>query len=107
MKTDSAVVPLVKAQKNYAISSQSGFVNLYKEMGGENSMIKWVEEEPVRADKDYTHFNYKGSVAVAKLIFDKINNGYLEYKKLRQKKNEVVKIKKDSVAKQKDTVYAN
>ena len=107
MKTDSAVVPLVKAQKNYAISSQSGFVNLYKEMGGENSMIKWVEEEPVRANKDYTHFNYKGSVAVAKLIFDKINNGYLEYKKLRQKKNEVVKIKKDSVAKQKDTVYAN
>jgi lysophospholipase L1-like esterase len=107
MKTDSAVVPLVKAQKRYAISSQSGFVNLYKAMGGENSMIKWVEEEPARANKDYTHFNYKGSVAIAKLIYNQIDKGYVEYKKLRKKKTVIVKLKNDSVVEQKDSIYAN
>lgn len=107
MKTDSAVVPLVTAQKKYAISSQSGFVNLYKEMGGENSMIKWVEEEPAKANKDYTHFNYLGSRAVAKLIYNKIDKGYSEYKKLRKKKSVVVKRKNDSVVEQKDSIYAD
>ncbi len=107
MKTDSAVVPLVTAQKKYAISSQSGFVNLYKEMGGENSMIKWVEEEPAKANKDYTHFNYLGSRAVAKLIYIKIDKGYSEYKKLRKKKSVVVKRKNDSVVEQKDSIYAD
>lgn len=107
MKTDSAVVPLVTAQKKYAINSQSGFVNLYKEMGGENSMIKWVEEEPAKANKDYTHFNYQGSRAVAKLIYNKIDKGYSEYKKLRKKKSVVVKRKNDSVVEQKDSIYAD
>lgn len=107
MKTDSAVVPLVKAQKKYAISSQSGFVNLYKEMGGENSMIKWVEEEPARANKDYTHFNYQGSRAVAKLIYNQIDKGFIEYKRLRKKKSAVVKRKKDSVVEKNDSIYEN
>ena len=107
MKTDSAVVPLVKAQKKYAISSQSAFINLYKEMGGENSMIKWVEDEPAKANKDYTHFNYQGSRAVAKLIYNRIDEGYLQYKKLRKKKALNVSRKKDSVMEQKDSIYAN
>lgn len=107
MKTDSAVVPLVKAQKKFAIGSQSGFVNLYQEMGGENSMIKWVEDEPAKANKDYTHFNYQGSRAVAKLIYNQIDKGYVEYKKLRKKKKAVVTRKTDSLMKQNDSIYAD
>jgi lysophospholipase L1-like esterase len=83
MKTDSAVVPLTNAQRNYALKTQSGFVNLYTLMGGDGSMVKWVEQEPAMANKDYTHFNIRGSKKVAGMIYDQIMNGYQEYKRLR------------------------
>ena len=84
MKTDSAVVPLTNAQRNYALKTQSGFVNLYTLMGGDGSMVKWVEQEPAMANKDYTHFNIRGSKKVAGMIYDQIMNGYQEYKRLRR-----------------------
>ncbi|MCL9769794.1 hypothetical protein NAT47_05135 [Flavobacterium sp. HXWNR69] len=106
MKTDSAVVPLNRAQKRYAIKSESSFVNLYTLMGGDGSMIKWVEQEPVRANKDYTHFNHRGAKEAANLIFTQLNKGYETYKELRKKrKKAVVPVKKDTVLTPKDTVY--
>ena len=86
MKTDSAVVPLTKAQKHYALKTQSGFVNLYTLMGGDGTMTKWVEEEPAMANKDYTHFNYRGAKKVAGLLYDHLNKGYEQYKVLRKNK---------------------
>lgn len=88
MKTDSAVVPLTLAQKKYALKTQSGFLNLYTLMGGEGSMTKWVEEEPSMANKDYTHFNFRGAKKVAGLLFDQINKGYEQYKVLRNQRKE-------------------
>ena len=85
MKTDSAVVPLTHAQRNYALKTQSGYVNLYTLMGGDGSMIKWVDEEPVMANKDYTHFNMRGSKKVAGMLYQHLMNGYQEYKRLRSK----------------------
>jgi lysophospholipase L1-like esterase len=83
MKTDSAVVPLSQAQKRYAVKTQSAYVNLYTLMGGDGSMVKWVEEAPANANKDYTHFNFRGSKKISDLIYHQINEGYLKYKKLR------------------------
>lgn len=102
MKTDSAVIPLAKAQKKYAIKSEAGFVNLYTLMGGNGSMVQWVEAEPSMANKDYTHFNYLGSIKIAKLIYGEINTGYLLYKQLNNRmmppklKNDSVSVKIDS-----------
>lgn len=87
MKTDSAVVPLMKAQKHYALETQSGFVNLYTLMGGDGSMIKWVEEVPAKANKDYTHFNQRGAKAIGNLLYGQLNKGYEEYKALREKRD--------------------
>jgi len=84
MKTDSAVVPLSIAQKRFALKTQSGFVNLYSLMGGEGSMTKWVEDEPVLANKDYTHFNYRGSRKVADLLSNQLSKSYETYKTLRK-----------------------
>ncbi len=81
MQTDSAVVPLVNAQRKYAISNQAGFVNLYQLMGGDGSMVKWVDEIPAKANKDYTHFNHRGAREVSNLIFKQIEEGYETYKK--------------------------
>ncbi len=83
MKTDSAVVPLSVAQKRYAVKTQSAYVNLYTLMGGDGSMVKWVEEVPALANKDYTHFNFRGSKKISDLIWNQINGGYEQYKRLR------------------------
>ena len=85
MKTDSAVVPLTSAQKSYALNTQSGFVNLYTLMGGDGSMVRWVEGEPALANKDYTHFNFRGSRKIGTLLYDQLITGYVQYKKLRKK----------------------
>lgn len=106
MKTDSAVVPLNSAQKRYAIKSESSFVNMYTLMGGDGSMIQWVEQEPARANKDYTHFNHRGAKEAANLIFTQLNQGYEMYKELRKKrKKPATPIKKDSIITTKDSVY--
>ncbi|MDI1256397.1 MAG: hypothetical protein PSV16_09860 [Flavobacterium sp.] len=86
MKTDSAVVPLSNSQKRYAIKTKSGFVNLYTLMGGDGSMTKWAEEDPPLANKDYTHFNFRGAKKVAGMLYTQISQGYEEYKSLRKKK---------------------
>lgn len=83
MKTDSAVVPLTEAQKRYAVKANAGYVNLYTLMGGDGSMVKWVEEDPPLANKDYTHFNFRGSKKISDLIYNQLNRGYEQYKKLR------------------------
>lgn len=80
MKTDSAVVPLANAQQKYAEKTRSGFANLYLLMGGENSMVRWVEDEPALANKDYTHFNTKGSQKIAQFIFDELKKEYELFK---------------------------
>lgn len=98
MKTDSAVVPLTNAQRKYAVQAKAGYFNLYKAMGGEGSMALWVEENPPLANKDYTHFNYKGAQKVAGLLFEQLQTGYTQYKLMR--KNRVIvpkKITTDSV----------
>jgi lysophospholipase L1-like esterase len=111
MKTDSAVVPLMKAQKRYALESESGFVNLYTLMGGDGSMVKWVDETPARANKDYTHFNQRGAKAIGRLLYDQLNKGYEEYKILREKRDATSrqqraarKTNTDSVSVKKDSV---
>ncbi|KAF2514180.1 SGNH/GDSL hydrolase family protein [Flavobacterium foetidum] len=110
MKTDSAVVPLMKAQKKYALETESGFVNLYTLMGGDGSMVKWVDEAPAKANKDYTHFNQRGAKAIGKLLYDQLNKGYEEYKILREKRDSgskqgtVRKSRPDSVSVKSDSL---
>ncbi|PHX62092.1 MAG: hypothetical protein CK517_02025 [Flavobacteriales bacterium] len=107
MKSDSAVAPLIMAQKRYAVKSEAGLVNLYTLMGGDGSMVKWVENVPAKANKDYTHFNYRGAKEIAQLIYKQIDTGYIEYKRLRalaKKKNQPKPIVIDSVSLIKDTL---
>ncbi len=106
MKTDSAVVPLTIAQKRYALKTQSGFVNLYTLMGGDGSMVKWVEEEPAKANKDYTHFNHRGAKKIATLLYEQLNQGYEKYKVLRKKRKPAVKKSPDSTTVKNDSVDA-
>lgn len=109
MKTDSAVVPLALSQKRYAVQSDAAFVNLYLLMGGEGSMVKWVEEVPPLANKDYTHFNFRGSEKIGALIYNQINQGYEQYKKMKgikQLRPKAQVVKKDSLKRKTDSTHA-
>ena len=105
MKTDAAVIPLNTAQKRYAIKSESSFVNLYMLMGGDGSMVKWVEAVPSKANKDYTHFNHRGAKEVGNIIFTQVNQGYEMYKKLRKKRKTTLSDHKDPTDLLKDSIH--
>ena len=62
-------IPLIRdAMREAALSSGCCFWDLYEAMGGENSMVAWVNEG--LAQKDYTHFSYKGSKYISEMLFD-------------------------------------
>jgi hypothetical protein len=73
-------------------------------------MVKWVDESPAKANKDYTHFNQRGAKAIGNLLYSQLNKGYEEYKILREKRDGSVKPKAirkpkaDSVSVKKDSV---
>lgn len=80
MTTDPAIPFVVDAQKKTAEVTGSAFWNLYEAMGGEGSMVKWVQGDTVYANKDYTHFNPRGAHRVGKMLFNKLMSEYKLYK---------------------------
>ena len=61
---------LLEAQYRIAKKNNIAFFNLYRGMGGENTMVKWVEADTALANKDYTHFNYRGAEKIGHLLYD-------------------------------------
>jgi hypothetical protein len=68
------------AQRRAAFRSGSAFWDLYAAMGGENSMVSWVNHDPPQAEMDYTHFNPAGARLVGKMIYDALMEEYYKYK---------------------------
>lgn len=60
------VFSLIDAQESAAKETGAAFWNLFKAMGGVNSMPVWVEGN--MASPDYTHFNHSGSSALSKKL---------------------------------------
>ena len=69
-RTSPDIPILVQAQAELAQATDSAFFNLYEAMGGYNSMIKWVSEQPPMASTDYTHFNRRGADRVAGMLLN-------------------------------------
>jgi lysophospholipase L1-like esterase len=72
---------LLEVQENCARKNKVAFLNLYKAMGGKNTMVKWVENEYPLANKDYTHLNFRGSQKIGRIIFNHIKAKYSEWEK--------------------------
>jgi lysophospholipase L1-like esterase len=68
--TDPGVPRVAEAQKAAAKMAQTAFVDLFTLMGGEGTMVRWVESPAPLANKDYTHFNFSGAARIGRLIFD-------------------------------------
>lgn len=86
-QTDPSVPLLVEAQKRMAKDNKLAFWSLYDAMGGNGSMVKWVEGDTAFANKDYTHFNFKGAHKVGKLLFNKVMSEYNDYNKKQNQDN--------------------
>jgi hypothetical protein len=72
-------IPLIRdAMRNAAFESGCAFWDLYEAMGGQNSMVSWVQKG--LGQKDYTHFSFKGAKYAGELLFEaileKINEKY-------------------------------
>jgi hypothetical protein len=80
-QTDPSVPLLVQMQKKMAEETGCAFWSLYDAMGGSGSMVKWVEGDTVLANKDYTHFNFRGAHKVGKLLYTKLMSEYSDYNK--------------------------
>ena len=66
-------VPIfIAIQKDIAQKKQIAFWNMFDAMGGEGSMINWVDEKPRLANKDYTHINAAGGEVLGQKLFDAI-----------------------------------
>jgi hypothetical protein len=83
-------IPLfVGMQVKLAKEENIVFWNMYKAMGGYDSMKRWVEEKPKKAAKDYTHLNSEGAKEIARLFYEWLMNEYNIY--LEKKLDEVSK----------------
>jgi hypothetical protein len=80
-RTEDGVEPLVDGQYEMARATNIDFFNLYHAMGGENSLVNWVEGDTTYANKDYTHVNSRGGKRIANYLFNAIMNDYNDFKK--------------------------
>ena len=68
------------AQKLAAKRAICSFWDLYEVMGGKLSMPSWVNASPSLAEKDFMHFNVRGSKVVGKKLFNAIISDYNDFK---------------------------
>lgn len=71
-ETMEQVPVFISIQKDIAQKNKIAFWNMYDAMGGDSSMIKWVNAKPRLANKDYTHINAKGGEVMGKKIYEAI-----------------------------------
>jgi len=83
VKSYNHIQKIKEAQKEAALKAGFAFFDLYKAMGGEGSMIKWVNHDPKMAILDYTHFNKTGGEKVANWLYNAILYDYNKWKKSR------------------------
>lgn len=73
------IVKIRDAQKRAAFRAGCAFWDMYLAMGGENSMVAWVNANPPLATQDYTHFNYAGSRIISQLLCKALMADYENY----------------------------
>ena len=82
--TAIGIYDLITLQQQIAFETGVGFYNLYATMGGDSSIIKWVNAKPALAYKDYTHTTPLGSEVLAKGLIQAILHEYNAYSSLKK-----------------------
>ena len=75
-ETAVGIDTLIGIQARLAYENRIPFYNFYESMGGKGTMVKWADSTVQQANKDYIHFNHRGSKAVAHLLFKALIKDY-------------------------------
>jgi len=67
------------ALRRAAFKSGAAFWDMYKAMGGRNSMPSWVFAEPPLASDDFVHFNPRGAKTIAQMLYNAFIYEYHRY----------------------------
>ena len=74
---------LVDSLKATALRNEAAYWDLYRMMGGENSMVQWVKHNPPLAGPDYIHFTPAGAQEVGE-TFTRSLLTYYDFYQLRK-----------------------
>lgn len=85
-QSDPTVLYLLTTQMEMAKNQNIAFFSLYDAMGGEGSIVSWVQDSiPKLANADYTHMNHHGAKYLAQFIDSYLSRSYDFYKKEKDK----------------------
>lgn len=82
-KTAIGIDSLINTQAKLAYNNKLAFYNFYQSIGGNGTIVKWADSTVKLANKDYVHFNFRGSKSVAKIIYKALINDYNKALKLK------------------------
>ena len=74
---------LVDSLKATVLRNDAAYWDLYRMMGGENSMVQWVKHNPALAGPDYIHFTSAGAQKVGETLTRSILT-YYDFYQLRK-----------------------
>jgi len=75
-KTAIGIDSLLKTQATLAYRNKIPFFNLYQTMGGNGTIVKWVEDGERLASQDYIHASPKGAVILGKQLYNAFMKDY-------------------------------
>ena len=82
--TNPNVEKVRDALKTAAFKSGAAFWDMYKAMGGKNSMPSWVFANPPLASNDFVHFNPRGAKTIAQMFYNAFILEYHRFEKYAQ-----------------------
>lgn len=65
--------------RTMCLSCDVAYWDMFRAMGGEGAMQRWVESDPPLAGADYVHFTPLGSQKIGDMLFDAIKSAYDYY----------------------------
>ncbi len=76
----------VETIRNVALKNGCAYWDMYRVMGGKNSMISWVKEKPPLGGPDYIHFTRAGAAHIGELLYNaiKLHYDYYAFRKARE-----------------------
>jgi lysophospholipase L1-like esterase len=80
-QTMSSIPLMIEAQREIAKKCGVAFWDLFSGMGGENSMISFVNNKPALANKDYTHLTFAGGEKLASIFTKTFLHHFSNYAK--------------------------
>ena len=72
IRTIQNIPAIISAQQEAAKATGAFFWNSFEAMGGDSSIIKWAEQNPPLAQRDYLHFTSLGANTFANMLFEAV-----------------------------------